>query len=413
MSGFLVLGAGRHQAPLIARAEERGIRTIALDYYENSPGKEVASASVLADALDADAVLAAARAHEIDAIATVGTDQAVIIVATVAEALGLPCHISVDGALAATNKVQMRSALSHAGVPMTVGALVDAEPSAADLSGIGMPCVVKAADSQGQRGMRRIDDAADLADAIRTASTYSRTATVVVEEFSPGPEFTVNAWMRAGEVVLAIPTDRHTFNPPPAIGICLRHLAPSLFANRLDELVEITRRVATGYDITDGPLYIQMLATDDGFRVVEAASRVGGGHEAQLFEAMHGLSLLDLTIDLAYGRNDRTLPVIAPKRSGVVNFVVASPGRIGELSPFEPLVAAGLVDEGQWYVTPGHEQQQIVDSMGRIGAFITTGPDRRDVLERATQAYGRLVVQSDQSQNLAFWPADDMMNVMN
>lgn len=411
MSGLLVLGAGRHQTPLIARAESRGIRSIALDYYDDSPGKKIASAAVLADALDIEAVLAAARDHEIDAVTTVGTDQAVIVVATVAHELGLPCHISIEGALAATNKVNMRAALQRAGVPMTTGVVLERNSAPHELVGLSLPCVVKAADSQGQRGMRLIDDAADLPEAIETAMRFSRTSTVVVEQFSAGLELTINAWMRSGEPVVMIPADRHTFNPPPAIGICLRHVAPSVHRDQREALADITNRVATGYNISDGPLYIQLLSTAEGFRVVEAASRVGGGHEAQLFEEMYGLSMLDLTIDLAFGRNDRSIPDIRGDRSGVVNFVVARPGTIERLSSIEPLIDDGLIDQGQWYVAPGHEQSIIVDSLGRIGALVVTGPSHTDVLSRAAAAYGRLVAADREGANLVFWPEPAELNV--
>lgn len=410
MSGLLVLGAGRHQAPLIERAEARGIRTIALDYYDDSPGKQIASAAVLADALDVGAVMSAARSHHIDAIATVGTDQALPVIAAVAEELSLPCHISVDGAFAATHKARMRTALEACGVPMTVGAVVSERPSREELAALPIPCVVKAADSQGQRGMQRIDERSRLAAAIEGAARHSRTSTVVVEQFANGPELTINAWMRDGEPVLAIPADRHTFNPPPAIGICLRHVVPSHHAARTAELTDITRRVANGYGISDGPLYIQLLVTEDGFRVVEAASRVGGGHEAQLFEEMYGLSLLDLTIDLAYGRNDRPIPELSTARAGVVNFVVATPGRIAALSGFGPLVEAGVIDRGQWYVAPGHEQPEIVDSMGRIGAFIVTGQDRTTVLDDCSEVYQQLHVTTDEGDDLVFWPDASRLN---
>lgn len=410
---LLVLGAGRHQAPLIQRAEDRGITTIAVDYYTDSPGKKIASHAVLADALDVDAVVAAARDHAVEAVATVGTDQVMVVVAAVAHELGLPCHVTPEGALAATHKVHMRRALEGAGVEMTKGIIVGPETSLEVLESITVPCVVKAADSQGQRGMQRIDDVEHLTAAVQAATPFSRTSTVVVEEFATGPELTLNAWMRDGDAVVLVPTDRHTYNPSPAIGICLRHVAPSTHADlHLDEFRSIARNVAAGYGVTDGPLYIQMLATADGFRVVEAACRVGGGHEAQLFKAMYGLDLLDLTIDLALGRNDREIPPCPLDRGGLVNFVVARPGTIASLTSFDSLEIDGAIDQGQWYVGVGHEQSKIIDSMGRIGAFIATAPSRAGALERAHSAYARLRAIDKSGDDLVFWPETSEMNIV-
>lgn len=410
---LLVLGAGRHQAPLIQRAEDRGITTIAVDYYTDSPGKKVASHAVLADALDVDAVIAAARDHEVNAVATVGTDQVMVVVAAVAHELGLPCHVTPIGALAATHKVHMRRALEDAGVEMTTGVIVGPETDLAALATIALPCVVKAADSQGQRGMQRIDNASELEEAVRTAVPFSRTSTVVVEEFAAGPELTINAWMRNGEPIVLIPADRDTYNPSPAIGICLRHVAPSTHAHQhLDEFRTIARNVALGYGVTDGPLYIQMLATSDGFRVVEAACRVGGGHEAQLFQAMYGLDLLDLTIDLAFGRNDRPVPSCPLDRGGLVNFVVAQPGVIASQSAFEELVDSEAISHGQWYVDIGYEQTTIVDSMGRVGAFIVTSSSRANALEKAAAAYAQVHATDSAGRDLVFWPEAGQMNTV-
>ena len=48
---LLVLGAGRHQKGLIRRAEARGLRVVASDYYPDAPGKAYASYRADIDAL--------------------------------------------------------------------------------------------------------------------------------------------------------------------------------------------------------------------------------------------------------------------------------------------------------------------------------------------------------------------------
>jgi biotin carboxylase len=407
-SRLLVLGAGRHQAPLIRRAEARGIRCVALDPYGESPGKKLATYSVLADAFDADAVLAAARHHRVDGVTTIGTDQTVAVMARVAADLELPAHISPEGALRATNKHHMRAALASAGIPMAEAWTLTGESPPPE---IPVPCVVKAADSQGQRGMRRIDDAADLDAAIREARAHSRTATVVVERFEAGPELTINAWISGGTAAVLLPADRITYNPAPALGICLQHVVPSVHQAHASELRRIAEVVARAYGVEDGPLYIQTLATAHGWRVVEAASRVGGGHEAQLFDRLHGLSLIDLTIDRALGIVEPRPIQPETERGGVVTFVMAAPGIVHERSSFADLVDSGIVDEGAWYVDIGHEQRPIADSMGRVGYFIVTAADRRSALERADVAYSQLRLTDASGRNLVFWPERSTLNV--
>ncbi len=402
---LLVLGAGRHQAPLIRRAESLGIETIAIDPYETSPGKQFATHSVLGDAFDVSVAVEAARRFEIDGVTTIGTDQTVLVVARVAAELGLPCHVSPEGALRATNKPVMREALLAHGVAMPEAVVVtdDSPP----VEPPAYPCVVKAADSQGQRGMTVVQTPDQLPHALSLAKDASRTRVAVVERFRVGPEFTINAWMNEGDVESVAVLDRITFNPPPHIGICMQHVGPSVHAADLAELTEIARAVARAYDQRNGPLYIQTLATDDGYRVVEAASRIGGGHEAQLLPRHIGFDPIPRAIELALGLPPTPTPPVAGS-AGLVTFVVAQPGTLATLGSMAELVEAGAIDEGAWYVADGYEQPAITDSMGRVGYFIVTGDDRATALERAERAYARLEAMSPDGDNLIFWPGSNI-----
>lgn len=407
---LLVLGAGRHQAPLIERAERRGICTIALDPYPDAPGKRAASIAANGDALDADRVLEVARQYRVDGVTTIGTDQPVLVMARVAAAMGLPCHLDESGALAATNKAAMGPALRTAGVPMPQSVTIDRLADPGDVELPALPCVVKAADSQGQRGMSIVRSAPALREAIARAREVSRTSTVVVEHFHEGPEFTINAWINAGTALFAIALDRITVNPPPSIGICLQHVYPSVHARDEPVFREIAEAVARAYGMERGPLYIQTIASPDGYRVIEAASRVGGGHEAQLLPRLTTLDLVDRTIDLALGNPEAPLSIEHKMASGLVNFIVTSPGNLVDLSDFSALVADGTLDEGAWYVEPGHQQGPIVDSMDRVGYFVVTAPSRSEALDRAHHAYGLLRAADPLGKNLVTWPDGTILN---
>lgn len=407
---LLVLGAGRHQTPLIRQAERRGICTIALDPYPDSPGKRAASIAAEGDALDAERAAEVALEHRADGVTTIGTDQPVLVMAQVAAALGLPCHLDEAGALAATNKTVMGPALRRAGVPMPRSVTLDPLSDPVPLGLPDLPCVVKAADSQGQRGMSIVRFGDELSDAIARARRASRTSTVVVEHFHEGPELTINAWIIDGKAVLAAPLDRVTVNPPPSIGICLQHVHPSMHGDDEASFRSIAESVANAYGVQRGPLYIQAIASSEGYRVIEAASRVGGGHEAQLFPRLMTFDLVDRVIDLALGRPEAPVHIEPTVASGLVNFIVISPGRVTGLSDFASLVAEGLVDEGAWYIQPGHEQGPIVDSMDRVGYFIVTGPDRNATLDRARQAYAALEAVDASGGNMVTWPDDAIMN---
>jgi hypothetical protein len=122
------------------------------------------------------------------------------------------------------------------------------------------------------------------------------------------------------------------------------------------------------------------------------------------------LDLVDRTIDLALGHPEAPLDLEHRAESGLVNFIVTSPGTFAELSDFPALVADGIVDEGAWYVQPGHEQGPIVDSMDRVGYFIVTAPSREATLDRAHRAYDLLRASDPAGRNLVTWPDEAVLN---
>ncbi len=407
MSRLLVLGAGRHQAPLIARANERGVETVAIDPYEDSAGKLIATHTVLGDALDDETVLDAARRFDVHGIATVGTDQALVPWARVADALRIPCHITPEAAVSATNKTVMRTALASTGVPMPSAWTLGPTDGPASVS-LRYPLVAKATDSQGQRGMTIVRERDDLEASVAAARTVSRSSTVILEEFVEGPEVTINAWLDDGKLTACSVHDRLTYNPPPSVGICLQHIAPTIHSADA-EFRSIAYDVARAYGVERGPLYIQCIMGTDGVRVIEAAARVGGGHEAQLLPRLLGFDLIDRTIDVALGVPS---PPWTPNASrvGIVCFVVAGAGEFARLSSFELAVDEGWVDEGAWYVSVGYHQQPVVDSMGRIGYFIVTASDRSAATDRARRAYEQLSVTGVQGDELVYWPDVQFLN---
>ena len=412
---ILVLGAGRHQVPLIRRARERGAFVVTSDYLPDSPGREFASLPILADALDSAVNIDIARDHDIDAVLTVGTDQALTTVADVAASRDLPCHVSPEGARAATDKTQMRAALSAAGVPMSSCNIVDSDllPDRS-LLGAG-PWVVKPADAQGQRGTRRVQAFDDLEEAVTDARSESRRGVALVEEFLTGPEATATAWVCDGSIRLVGVADRVTYNPPPNLGIALRHVFPSKHAaGHTEEIVRVLEQVAVAYRMSNGPLYVQMIITSDGPRVVEAAARVGGGHETALYMEVAGVDLTELSIDLACGLPSRDwgldVGTSSISQHGLINFVVARAGSLTDMTPMQQLIDEGAIADGGWYRRPGFQQDEVTDAQGRIGWFLTLADNRTSLLSRSQDAYDRLRVLDERGNNLVYWPRPDLLS---
>jgi biotin carboxylase len=171
-------------------------------------------------------------------------------------------------------------------------------------------------------------------------------------------------------------------------------------------------RIRAAYAVERGPMYVQMIVAPGGeVHLVEAACRVGGGHEISLIPIVSGVDLRDRLIDLALTGTCEGFtyeyPGEAPPRHALVNFLVARPGTIADQLGIDTLVDRGVIAEGEFYHRVGYEQGPIVDGQGRVGYFIASADDRDELLERTRGAFEQLSMRSTGDEEMLFWPEEE------
>ena len=300
-SRLLVLGGGPAQLGLLEAARARGLWIAVVDRDPAAPGFRHADRRCLLSTEDEPGIERVAAALEVGGLIAPGTDWPVGVGARIAERLRLPHPITPATAVLATNKLRQRERLAEAGVPQPRFWVVGGEDPLPDVS---FPCVVKAPDQQGQKGLSLVDDEAELAGAVETARDVARSGVVLVEELVDGPEVTVVGFSAGGVFTALAVTDRIVAEPP-AFGVALAHVYPERGRRRGRgrRRARPSRRSAS----PTGPSYTQLRVGPAGPRVIEVAARLGGGHDAELVEAATGVPLNDLAIDAALGE-----PVAVP-----------------------------------------------------------------------------------------------------
>ena len=417
---LLVLGAGPPQLGLLeAAAALPDVEVLAVDRDPQAPGFALADERAVLSTEDEGGVERLARAREVDGLVSPGGDWPVGIAARVAERLGLPHPLDPAAAAAAVSKARQRELFAAAGVP-------HARSFRADDPGLPFPCVVKAPDRQGQRGLSLVRDRGGLEAALAEAAAASRSGGALVEELVDGPEVTVNAVWLGGEPVVLTVTDR-VLAEAPAFGVALAHVWPSLHAT--PAAVEAALAAARAVGVRRGPSYVQVRVGPDGPRVLEVAARLGGGHDAELCEAALGIPLGRLAVAFALGRpvSERDVsPCLARKHVGsgqgagagsarprgssetdvssclarghggfgqggapggaCVRFLVAPPGELRAVEGVEEAERVEGVRRVLVYRRPGHRFGPLRRGPDRAGAVLAVGASREEALERAARA---------------------------
>ncbi|MDH4177939.1 MAG: hypothetical protein OEW31_08890 [Thermoleophilia bacterium] len=393
MRRLLVLGAGPAQLGLLEAARARGdLHLVVADRDPSAPGFALADERAVISSEDEEALGRLARAREIHGVVSPGGDWPVGIAARIAERLGLPHPIDAATGAVVTSKPRQRERFAAAGVPhareLELGSRepgVGPMPAAA--TEVALPCVVKAADRQGQRGLTLVREEAALAGALRRAAAESRTGAVLVEEFVDGPEVTVIAVGVDGSFVPLAVTDRLTAEPP-AFGVALAHAWPA--SADVSAAVDAARAAAAAVGIRHGPSYTQLRLSADGPRVMEVAARLGGGHDADLVEAATGVDLNGLAVSFALGEpcDDQLQGRVGAVEAGgaCVVFLVAPEGVLRAVEGVVEAEALAGVRRAWLYRRPGWRFGPLRRGADRAGAILAVGDSRDDALARGRRA---------------------------
>jgi biotin carboxylase len=377
---LLVLGAGPAQLGLLEAAQARGLFVIAVDRDPAAPGFRYADRRALISTEDEPAIQRLAEAEKIAGVIASGTDWPVGVAARVAKRLSLPHALDPETAALTLSKVRQREAFIEAGVPHVPWRLANGDGK------VPLPCVVKAPDRQGQRGMTVVRDPTELAAAIELATSESRSGAALIEELVDGPEVTVNAFSLDGRFHMVAVTDRLTAEPP-AFGVALAHVWPSEHGAGA---VEIAERAATALGIENGPTYTQLRIGPGGPQVVELAARLGGGHDAELCLAAVGVDLNALALDAALGE-PISPPSPEPQVGGAATrFLVAPEGELDEVTGVEEAEEVEGVVAVRVYRQPGHVFGPLRRGSDRAGAVIAVGESVEQALERVDAAAARI-----------------------
>jgi biotin carboxylase len=384
---LLVLGAGPAQLGLLAAARDRGLFVVAADRDPAAVGFAYADRRALVSAEDEEGIDRLAEAESIDGLIAAGIDWPVAVAARVAERRALPHPITAAQAVLATSKLKQRERFRAAGVPQPPWELcrTTEEVEAATVK-LGLPVVVKAPDRQGQRGLGPVRRREEVRAAAAEALGAARAGTAIVERYAPGRELTVNAFLHDGAFHPLTITDRLVAEPP-AFGVALAHAWPSALPEEVVRAAcEAARAAAAALELRNGPVYVQVLAGDDGPQVIELAARLGGGHDAELCRVALGVDLNRLALAAALGEAVEP-PAPRPRVGGAcVLFLVPPPGPLAAVEGEEDAASMPGVELVRVYRRPGHVFGPFRRGADRAGAVLAAGDSRDDALVKASAA---------------------------
>jgi biotin carboxylase len=402
---LMVVGGGEAQINAIKRAKSKGFSVVVSDMDPNCPGAEEADNFVKASTFSYEDTYLAAKKTEVDAILTLGTDQPVLPVTKTAMELGIPSGISIETALAVTNKRIMKPIFEKAEIPTCKFQFISMESIYSDLDGFKYPLVIKPVDSQGQRGVYKVGNWEELKQYLPDVLSFSREDRIIVEEYYQSDEITISGWSVENKFYPLTITDRVTISNGPHIGVCISHEYPSKYMEEYgDEIIRLSEKIVSSFSITNGPVYIQMLIGNDGIKVNEVAARIGGAYEDEFIPAITGVDILNLQFELAVeGKVDESVLKQYQFPSSVFGSVIlffTNPGIVRSNGDIAGIKKITGVINGKYLLPPGRMVGDRENSTARAGYVAIRCKSKKELEELKGKIYSLLEVIDINGENI-------------
>lgn len=386
MKKLMIMGAGIYQVPLIKKAKEMGIYTIAVSIPGNYPGFEIADQVCYENTVDYEKVLELARKEKVDGIVTAGTDVAVITIGKVCDELGLT-GLSFEAAKIASNKIRMKKKYEEYGVRTARFREISFEEDVYEKTKeLNFPLIFKAVDTSGSRGIIRVNSREEFEAAREVVRANTRTDFFIVEEFIEGEEFGAQAFVYRGEVKFILPHGDYVFHGDT--GVPIGHFAPYMLSEEViaDAKAQLEKAIeAMGLD--NCAINADFILRDGQTYVLELGGRSGATCLAELVSIYYGFDYYEKLIQAALGED-----VEFPQEHAVPNAsMLLRSDKDGVITSIENRNEPDEnIYEIQFDYKVGEPVKKFHVGPHRIGHVITKGETLEQAVAKLNEALGKI-----------------------
>lgn len=378
MKKIVIIGANSFQNPLILKAKALGYETHVFAWQDGSIGERTADYFYPISIVEREAILEKCKEIKPDAVASIGSDLAMLTVNYLAKKLGLPGN-SMECTEISTNKYAMRKAFQAAGVPVPGFFETDADTTAEELKDLKLPIIVKPTDRSGSRGITKVEEWGQLPKALKEAVDNSFEKKAIVEEYLTGPEYSCECISYQGRHTLLAVTKKYTTGAPHFIET--GHLEPAPLTDPQREAIQ--KAVFAGLDalqVENGASHSEFKLEGEEVRIIEIGARMGGDCiGSDLVELSTGYDYVQMVIDVATGQAPSFEKIREPK-TAYIHFIFTKQ----DLELLESLKEK--IPEKIHFISELEEVREgaVTDSSTRFGYFILAFESQEEAKEYVT-----------------------------
>jgi phosphoribosylamine-glycine ligase len=398
----MILAGGNDQIALIEelrRYFNNEVYIILVDMSSNVKAVPFADKFLQISTMDREAVLVAARAENIDYILTACGDQPLSTMAYVSARMGLPCYLTEEQVQLLTNKLHMKRMMIENGIPTSKYVAIGREWNLSDFKHLNYPLVVKPVDSNGSKGVKKVESADDIQKYLDEAFGYSLSGDVIVEEFNEGSELSIDVYVEGNSAKILSVISLEKIKQNKDSFTIVQSNYPPICEYDSEEIKRVVQQIVDVFGLKDTPLLIQAIQTTRGLRVVEFSARMGGGSKFRSIKTFSGVDIMNVYVRMVMGEK----PSVNPQRlvnNASMSFVYCTPGVFSKICGFDELVAQGVIKYYYTYKMPGCEIVKSNTSSDRVAGFMIVGDSLQEVKQKIEYANSQLKVLDENGNDI-------------
>ena len=357
-----------------------------------------------------DDIIAAARSwhatEQFDGVLTF-SESAVVAVAMVADALGLP-SVGAEAARTSRNKLLMRRAHERADVPRPRFRLVPDLPAAlAAAEEFGYPVILKPTLGAASNFVFRLDGPEELRlrfgqalDGMHQMSWFTMEPDgadhgpfgLLIESFLEGPEFLTEALAWDDEVYLGSIVDRVTVEGA-TFDDDVHHAPTSLSEDQVAAVHQVVTAAARAQGIRRGVMHAEVRFHQGEPHILEIAARPGGGGLDHFARISAGYSPIRVMMDVARGARPQVTHYRATGVHTAGTCLISGPGRVEEINVPDSVASSDRVFFLKVTAKPGDLIRRPPHGNNILGFLCTTGTSFADAMQAAYELAERIDVR--------------------
>jgi carbamoyl-phosphate synthase large subunit len=367
----MVFGVGELQKSIIERAHKKDLFVVGIDPSEKAYCKNYVDAFEIVGAKDFNTTLDVARKYEVGGILTAATDKPLVMMAKIAEVLHLP-FFSIETAISSTDKLLMKEKFQKAGIQCARGELID-NYDIGKIKDFKFPVIVKPRDNSGSRGVIFCNDKHDLSKSLKEVFTYTTKDSILLEEYIPGKEYSVESIHFNGETKVIQYTEKIV--TPAPYNVELGHIEPADISTDIKRRINILiSKMADVLGFQNCVSHTELKVNSSGIFIIETSPRLGGDFiTSHLVPLSTGVNIEDSLIDISLGGNPDI--IIKDNKISVVRFFNLEEG-LSVISQEGILKYLSTVPNYHFTfkLKTGEHVPRITNSLTRYGEIIYTVP---------------------------------------